>query len=129
MNETIFVATSRRFYPIAVTIVNGLKAHMVRVFHPYFDLDANAVEIIPQLKSSVTLRHFPEIDQCDLLYALLPGGYVGCSVTIEITYAYAKGKRIVVSEAATEYAIQAMVSEVCSPEEFLSRYAKLVLTS
>lgn len=74
----------------------------------------------PELKSQVTLQHFPEIDESEIVYALLPGDYIGCSVTIELAYAYAKGKRIVVSEPPSEFAVQALVSEVCSPERFLA---------
>jgi hypothetical protein len=70
------------------------------------------------------LQHFPEIDESRIIYALFPGGYIGCSVTIELTYAYAyaKGKKIVVSKAPNEFAVRSMISEVCSPEKFLSRF-------
>jgi hypothetical protein len=94
------------------------------VFHPYFDLDHQAVGRDPHTKATVTHEHFPEIDECDLLYALLPEGYIGCSVTIELAYAYAKGKRIVVSELPNEYAVRAMVAELCSPDELIARYEK-----
>ena len=122
MREAIFIASSKRFYPLAESIVARLKANALRVSHPYFHLDHRALERDPAAKSAVTLQHFPEIDECDVLYALLPEGYIGCSVTIEVSYAYAKGKRIVVSEPPNEYAVRAMVAEVCSPEEIVSRY-------
>ncbi len=122
MPGAIFVASSRRFYPQAESIVTRLKAQALRVSHPYFDLDHDALERDPDAKTSVTLRHFPEIDECEVLYALLPDGYIGCSVTIELSYAYAKGKRVVVSELPAEYAVRAMVAEVCAPEEFVARF-------
>jgi hypothetical protein len=122
MHEAIFIASSKQFYPQAESIVARLKANALRVFHPYFHLDHDALERDPAAKSSVTLQHFPEIDECDVLYALLPTGYVGCSVTIELSYAYAKGKRIVVSELPSEFAVRAMIAEVCSPDEFVARY-------
>lgn len=56
-----------------------------------------------------------------VLYALTPGGYAGCSVTIEVTYAYARGKRIITSEAPAEFALRAMVSEVCAAGDLLTR--------
>ena len=124
MAQTIFVASSKQFYPSAESIVARLKAKGVRVFHPYFHLDHKALERDPAVKSAVTLRHFPEIDECDVLYALLPGGYIGCSVTIEVSYAYAKGKRVVVSEPPGEYAVRAMVAEQCAPDEFIARYGE-----
>ena len=122
MSEVIFVASSKQFYPQAESIVARLKADGVRVFHPYFHLDQQSLDSDPDAKSTVTLQHFPEIDECDLLYALLPRGYIGCSVTIELTYAYAQGKRVVVSEPPDEYAVRAMVSELLPPDEFVARY-------
>jgi len=73
----------------------------------------------------VTLQHFPEIDDSDVFYAFLPGGYIGCSVTIELTYAYAKGKKIVVSEEPREFAVLPMISDVCSPQRFIARFNKV----
>lgn len=104
-------------------VVKRLKDHGVEVHHPYFHLQPHAVDADPTLKSQVTLQHFPEIDDSDIFYALLPGGYIGCSVTIELTYAYAKRKNIVVSEQPNEYAVRAMISEVCSPEQFVARFS------
>ena len=122
---TFFVATSKRFYPEAESIVERLKGGGHTVHHPYFTLDPDSVESDPQVKSGVTLQHFPEIDESDTLYALLPGGYIGCSVTVELTYAYAKGKRIVTSDEPRENAVRAMVSEVCPPDEFIARFVKV----
>jgi hypothetical protein len=122
---TIFVATSKRFYDEAIQIVSRLKECGVRVHHPYFHLDPNAVDGDPELKSRVTLQHFCEIDESDIVYALLPRGYIGCSVTIELAYAYAKGKRIVASEVPSEYAVRSLVSEICKPEQFLAPFESM----
>ena len=121
---TVFVATSKRFYEEAMEIVRHLTDCGVMVHHPYVHLDPRAVDADPAIKSKVTLQHFPEIDESEIVYALLPGGYIGCSVTIELAYAYAKGKRIVVSEPPSEFAVRPMVSEVCSPERFLARFKR-----
>jgi len=116
----VFVATSKRFYPEARQLVSELRAAGVRVHHPYFDLDQHAVDSDPEFKQEITLRHFPEIDVSDVLYALTPNGYAGCSVTIELTYAYARGKRIIASEVPTEHALRAMVGEICPPADLLA---------
>ena len=119
---TVFIATSKRFYQEAEQIVNIIKDYGVMVHHPYFHLDPQAVDADPEFKSKVTLQHFPEIGDSKIFYALLPGGYIGCSVTIELAYAYAKGKKIVASEEPTEFAVRPMVSEICNPEQFVSRF-------
>lgn len=118
---TIFVATSKRFYDEALQLITRLKNKGVKVYHPYFHLDSSAVDADPELKSQVTLQHFTEIDESEVIYALLPGGYIGCSVTIELAYAYAKGKTIIVSELPDEFAVRPMISEVCSPAQLLAR--------
>ena len=113
----VFIATSKQFYPDAKRLVSNLRAAGVRVHHPYFDLDSDAVDSDPELKQQATLRHFPEINACDVLYALTPDGYAGSSVTIELTYAYARGKRIIASESPAEFAFRAMVAEIYSPSD------------
>lgn len=118
---TIFVATSKRFYEEASRFVTRLKEGGMAVYHPYFHLDPGAVDADPDFKSKVTLQHFPEIDESETFYALLPGGYIGCSATIELTYAYSKGKKIVASELPDEFAVRPMISEICGTEQFLAR--------
>jgi len=115
---TVFVATSKRFYGKAIKLVDRLKDAGVKVYHPYFHLNPDEIDADPGLKSKVTIEHFPEIDESEIFYALLPDGYIGCSVTIELTYAYAKGKKILASEAPAEFAARPMISEICGPEEF-----------
>ena len=70
----------------------------------------------------MTVQHFPEIEDSEIFYAILPDGYIGCSVTIELTYAYAKKKIIVASEAPAEFAVRPMISEICSQEDFPARF-------
>lgn len=115
---TVFIATSRRFYPEAEALCEVLRGCGVRVFHPYFDRDHRAIEADPSLKAHVTLEHFPELDGSDVVYALLPGGYTGTSVTMELAYAFAKGKRVVTSEPSAEFAVRAVVDAVIAPEDF-----------
>lgn len=121
---TVFVATSKRFYAEAEALVARLKDAGEKVHHPYFHLDPTKVDADADLKSQVTIRHLPEIDESEVVYALLPGAYIGCSVTIEITYAYANGKEIFASEAPGEFAVRPMISEICSPQQFAARYSK-----
>jgi len=117
----IFIATSKKFYPEVKSLIERIRKPGLTIFHPYFDYDLDQAEQNPELKEHLTLQHFPEIDACDLLFAFLPHGYIGSSVTIELTYAYAKGKRILVSELPKEFAVRAMVDEVCSVEDFVRR--------
>ena len=116
---TVFVATSKRFYAEAAALCGEIRAAGHTVYHPFFDRDQKSIEADPEVKQAVTRDHFAEIDACDVLYALAPGGYVGTSVVIEMAYAFARGKRVVTSEPAGEYAARALASEVAAPPDVL----------
>lgn len=118
---TIFLATSKKFYPQVKQLIERIRKPGLTIYHPYFDFDPDQIEQDEHMKERITLDHFPEIDACDLLFALLPDGYIGTSVTIEITYAYAKGKYIVVSEPPKEFAVRALVNEICDVDDFVGR--------
>jgi hypothetical protein len=122
---TVFVATSKRFYKEAEQVVRRLRDCGLMVFHPYFHLDPVAIDSDPDRKSEVTLRHFQEIDGSDMLFAILTGGYIGCSVTIEVTYAYSRGKKIVASEVPSEYAVRPMVTMIRSADDFIAQFRAL----
>lgn len=114
--RTVFVATSKRFYPEAKLLCERLKAAGLRVFHPYFDRDQCAIEANLETKAAVTREHFPEIDASDVLYAFVPTGYAGISVAVGMSYAFARGKLVVVSEPPVEGALRALVSHASSPD-------------
>lgn len=117
--KTVFVASSRKFYPIVKEIKSRLDELGVKGFYPYFEFGDDSIEDDEEEKKRVTLAHFPEIDEVDTLYVVARDGYVGYSVAIEITYAYAKGKEIISSEPINELAVRAMVTKTMSPKEFI----------
>jgi hypothetical protein len=118
--KSVFVASSRKYYDQVKEIKKRLDELGVKGYYPYFEYVDDQIEVDVETKKQLTLRHFPEIDEIDVLYAVTPNGYVGCSVTIEATYAYAKGKEVVTSEPAAELAVRAFVSSVMTPEEFIA---------
>jgi len=117
--KKIFIASSRKFYDQAKTIKNRFDELGVVGFYPYFEFDGESVEKNEEFKRKLTLKHFPEIDQADVLYILAENGYAGISVAIEASYAYAKGKEIISSEPLQELALRAIVGQVKKPEEFI----------
>lgn len=115
--KKVFVASSRKFYDEVKKIKAELDKREIVGFYPYFEYDDESVEKNKELKKKLTLKHFPEIDQADVLYIFAKSGYAGISVAIEASYAYAKGKEIVSSEPIGELAFQAIVSRVLKPDE------------
>lgn len=122
--KTVFVASSRKYYDDLKRIKQELDKLGVKGFYPYFEFNAESVEHDEELKKKLTLRHFPELDQIDVLYVYAKDGYVGYSVTIEMAYAYAKGKEIISSEQINEIAVRAMVSKIMNKEEFIEYASK-----
>ena len=115
----IFVATSKKFYDYVKQLIKQpLDVLNVEAFYPFFNLK-DEVENDEELKKNVTLSRFPEIDESDVLYVYAKDGYVGHSVTIEMAYAFAKGKEIISSEPVKEYAVRALVTKVMPAPAFL----------
>lgn len=63
----VFVSSSRKHYDQVKAIKVRLDEISIRGFYPYFELDDTDVETNPEEKKRVTLQHFPEIDQVDVL--------------------------------------------------------------
>lgn len=117
--KAVFVASSRKYYDEVREIKKELDARGVKGFYPYFEYHDEEVEADQEQKKKLTLSHFPELDQVEVLYAIIKDGHIGYSVTIELTYAYARGAEIICSEQVDEFAVQTMVSKVMTPTEFI----------
>ncbi|MBI2572980.1 hypothetical protein HYV86_03930 [Candidatus Woesearchaeota archaeon] len=122
--KSVFIASSRKYYDSVKEIKHTLDTLHVKGFYPDFDFQDERAEKNEELKKKLTLKHFPEIDQVDVLYVYAKEGYVGYSVTIEIAYAYAKRKEIISSEEIRELGVKALVSKVMNPEEFVRYVSK-----
>ena len=118
--KRVFVASSRKFYDKVKVLKSRLDELGVVGFYPYFDFADDSVEKDEKLKKELTKKHFPEIDQVDVLYILAEGGYTGVSVAIEASYAYAKNIEVISSEPVRELALQAIVSRVMTQVEFIN---------
>lgn len=119
--KSVFVSSSRKYYDNAKALKHKLDDLGVKGYYPDFDFGNNSAEQNEELKKRLTLKHFPEIDQIDVLYINAKDGYVGISVSIEAAYAYAKGKEIISSEPVGELAVRALISKVM-PNDVLIKY-------
>lgn len=121
----IFLATSKKFYRELKDVIEQIQRPGLTIYHPYFQFDPAQIDQNADVKKRLTLQHFPEIDACDLFFAYLPHGYIGTSVTIELTYAYARGKYVLASEQPAEFAVQALINEICPVADFIKRMQKV----
>ena len=61
------------------------------------------------------LTCFKKIDDCDLIYIINKGGYVGKNTLIDIGYAFARNKPIYALEPIDDLAVMSLVKAVISP--------------
>jgi nucleoside 2-deoxyribosyltransferase len=59
------------------------------------------------------------IDGADIVYVVNPGGYVGRSVSVDIGYAYGKGKPVYVLRPIDDPPVMSLVTGVSSYENLI----------
>lgn len=113
----IFVAGSRRFVK-----------EFEKAMKTFKESEIEAVNAGKKIGSGDTLetvkadnkRMFEKIDKSDIVFVIAKDGYVGYSVSMELGYAYAKGKEIISSEEINELSIKSLVSKIMSLEQFIA---------
>jgi nucleoside 2-deoxyribosyltransferase len=113
----VTICSSSRFYETARRVAAELAARGVTVHTPRFDYNERHTEVGPEDKAWLTREFLDKVRQADLVYVVDEGGYTGTSVCIEVGYAAALGKTIVLSEPAIEHAVAALADEVVSVAE------------
>jgi nucleoside 2-deoxyribosyltransferase len=61
------------------------------------------------------------IDNCDVVYIVSCGGYIGKTVAMEIGYAIAKKKKIMAMEKITEAGLNHFIATVLPPKKLIER--------
>jgi hypothetical protein len=117
--DSVTICSSSRFYGTVRRIATDLAAQGVTVFTPRFDWDEEHVEVASADKIWLTRDFLEKVGRADLIYVVAEGGYTGRSVCIEVGYAAALGKTIVLSERPSEPAVAALTTGVV-PVERLS---------
>jgi nucleoside 2-deoxyribosyltransferase len=84
----------------------------ITVYTPRFDFNEEVVEVSKDDKVHLTHEFLQKIDRSDAIYVIDQDGYTGRSVCIEIGYASALGKAVLLSEPPAENAVQALATAV-----------------
>ncbi|KPV65255.1 MAG: hypothetical protein AOA65_0290 [Candidatus Bathyarchaeota archaeon BA1] len=66
-----------------------------------------------------TLRCFERINECDIIYVVNKGGYVGKSTLLDMGYAIAKKKLIYASEPMDDLAVMSLIKEVMTLDRLI----------
>jgi nucleoside 2-deoxyribosyltransferase len=110
--KTLTICSSSKFYETAQTIAKEMAKAGITVYTPRFDFNEEIVNVTRDDKISLTHEFLSKIDRSDAIYVIDQDGYTGRSVCIEIGYASALGKTVLVSEPPAEHAVQALAAAV-----------------
>jgi nucleoside 2-deoxyribosyltransferase len=115
------ICSSSKFYEKAQSLAKELTDAGLTIFTPRFDFNEEVVAVTMADKISLTHEFLRKIDHSDAIYVIDQDGYTGRSVCIEIGYASALGKTVVLSEAPAENAVRALTTEVVAVGDITKR--------
>lgn len=110
--KTLTICSSSKFYETAQALAKEMTSAGITVYTPRFDFNEETVKVTKDDKISLTHEFLRKIDRSDAIYVIDQDGYTGRSVCIEIGYASALGKTVLVSEPPAEHAVQALAAAV-----------------
>lgn len=129
--KSVTFCSSNKFAKEALEFAAKLEKLGVTVLVPHFythyygGLESIKDHTRPYLSMGLTLDHFQKIRKADAIFLFNPGGYSGVSVSMELGYATALGKRV--------YALTDEDDEICrkilvdgfasTPEELAKKLA------
>jgi len=131
--KTVCLIGSFRFYKDMLNIQKKLISSGVPCFVPqpsdYRDADdpskflpsshEQPKEMVLRDAHESTIRCFGKIDECNIIYVVNRGGYVGKSTLLDFGYAYAKKKPIHALEAVDDFAVLSLIKEVVSSDRLI----------
>ena len=95
--DGIALCCSSRFYGAAQVLTDAIRDHGFTVHHPDYAFNSWHVTVTEEEKVQLTRRFLNLIRQASALCVFAPTGYIGRSVCIEIGYAFALGRPIILS--------------------------------
>lgn len=118
---TLTICSSSKFYDTAQALAKEMTRTGITVYTPRFDFNEEVVEVSAGDKIHLTHDFLRKIDRSDAIYVIDQDGYTGRSVCIEIGYASALGKPVIVSEPPAENAVNALTTEVIPVKDIANR--------
>ena len=119
--KTLTICSSSKFYETVQTLAKEMTSAGLNVFTPRFDFNEEVVNVTMADKISLTNEFLRKIGRSDAIYVIDRAGYTGRSVCIEIGYASALGKVVILSEPPSEDAVRALTSEIVAVGEITKR--------
>jgi hypothetical protein len=115
------ICSSSRFYETAQSLAKEMTSAGITVYTPRFDFNEEVVEVSKEDEINITHEFLRKIEKSDAIYVIDQEGYTGRSVCIEIGYASALGKKVLLSEPPAENAVHALTSDVVAVDDIARR--------
>lgn len=119
--KTLTICSSSKFYETAQNLAKEMADAGLNVFTPRFDFNEEVVNVTLADKIRLTHEFLSKVGRSDAIYVIDQDGYTGRSVCIEIGYASALGKVVILSEPPSENAVRALTNEVVAVSEITKR--------
>jgi len=121
--KTVYLIGSFKFYADMLEIQKNLAMEGIRCFVPQPSKHRDPTDPSKLLLSShgqpretlvkdayeSIIRCFRKIDECNIIYVVNKGGYIGKSTLLDIGYAYARKKPIYALETVDDLAVQSLL--------------------
>ncbi|MEK6893887.1 MAG: hypothetical protein AABX10_00315 [Nanoarchaeota archaeon] len=117
MNK-VFIAGSRRFHEEIKNLSIFLGKNKIDV-RTSGDWNSYSKDTLKTEKKAL-FDAFKGIDKANILYVYAKDGYVGKTVAMEISYAYARKKKIISSEEIKELSAKALINKVIKKEKLIT---------
>lgn len=121
MNKKIVISSSLKFRDlIKATMKNFEKLGYIPLF-PNLDYSLKNKNIIltAKKKKQLALDHYKAIEEADIIYFILPEGYMGTSCKIELGYAFALKKPIYFSEPTNDIGLDGYSKKFISTDNLI----------
>jgi hypothetical protein len=124
--RAVTICSSSKFYETAKRLAKALDEEGLQVFTPRFEFSEEFVTVTAEEKAELTLDFLGKISRSDAIFVIDEGGYTGRSVCIEVGYASALGKKVIVSEPPIEGAISALADAVIPVDDLPAMWATVL---
>lgn len=113
--KQIFIASSRKFYSEVEQLIQRLKATGTIGLTPM----KKKMDTDDESEKLALLKAFSLIDSVDEIYVYAKNGYIGKTVAMEMTYAYANHKKVIASEKIEEPSANAVATAIIDIESYI----------
>ncbi|MEK7499671.1 MAG: nucleoside 2-deoxyribosyltransferase [Patescibacteria group bacterium] len=110
----ILIGSSMRFRDVVKATIKCMNELGLQPLCPNVDQISENRDVAdsPETKKRLALEYYEAIEKCDAVYFIVPEGYIGTSLKIELGYALALKKPVYFSEPTKDIAIDTFAAGI-----------------